>query len=500
MADDYIKVDSVEMTLSNGKTRELLWGDLCRDVVINGSEAQVRARGNKGTIPASALGGKSLLEFYFIDVGQGDGVLVKMPDHRHILIDAGFKRASQPTGKNAADFVDWKFVRDYGKQFIELDAMIASHCDADHYGGLWDLLDPSHTSREELDAKGVRVENFYHAGVGWWKNASNSRWLGKNVSSGGKKYLTQLLDDRDSVLEALRSNAPDKLQGEWAKFMNCITETIRKDGSPTPVQRLNQHTGFLPEFQTNNVNAGKVAVKVLAPVEDNVNGTPAMRFFKSNNSQTTNGNSVLLRFEYGRARIVLTGDLNKESQVALMEAYEDHFEEFECDVSKACHHGSDDVSYKFLSLMKPAVTIISSGDAEGHDHPRPSIVGASAITGFIDIDENKDSLISPLIYSTEIARSLGLGKPDNLKIFEGTPQTQDINGSELDKTVVDCSRVNAGAIQPTKTKVKLNGQSRLVTDLIYGLVNVRTDGKKILCATLNENKYEWQIKKLRSRF
>jgi beta-lactamase superfamily II metal-dependent hydrolase len=499
MADDYIKVDSVNMTLSNGKTRELLWGDLCRDVVINGDEAQIRARGKKGTIPASALGGKSLLEFYFIDVGQGDGVLVKTPDHRHILIDAGYNRAKQPTGKNAADFVDWKFFEDYGKQFIELDAMIASHCDADHYGGLWDLLDPSHTSREELDAEGVRVENFYHAGVGWWKKGSD-RWLGRSIPSGGEKYLTQLLDDRASVLSALQNNAPDKLQGEWAKFMNCITQTIRKDGSPTPVRRLNQHTGFLPEFETNNVSAGKVAVKVLAPVEYDINGTPTMRYFKSKDDQATNGNSVLLRFDYGRARILLTGDLNKESQIALMEEYDGRFEEFECDVSKACHHGSDDISYKFLSLMKPAVTIISSGDAEGHDHPRPSIVGASAITGYVEIDENNDKLISPLIYSTEIARSLGLGRPENMKLFGGTPQMQDITGADLDTTVVNCARVNAGAIQPTKTKVKLNDQSRLVTDLIYGLVNVRTDGRKILCATLNENKYEWQIKKLRSRF
>jgi hypothetical protein len=49
-------------------------------------------------------------------------------------------RASQPSGKNAADFVDWKFVKDYGLERIHLDVMMASHNDADHYGGLSDLL------------------------------------------------------------------------------------------------------------------------------------------------------------------------------------------------------------------------------------------------------------------------------------------------------------------------------------------------------------------------
>lgn len=500
MADDYISVETVSMKLDNGKKRELLWGDLCRDVTINGAEAHVTARGGKGTIPVSALGGKSLLEFYFIDVGQGDGVLVKTPDNRHILIDAGYNRAKQPTGKNAADFVDWKFVRDYGKDVIHIDAMIASHNDADHYGGLWDLLDPSHTSREELNAKGVRVENFYHAGVGWWTNPTHKRWLGPSKSVGGKSFLTRLMGDRNDVLTALDPTSTDRLQGEWAKFMECLTQTLRLDGTPTPIHRLSDKTGFLPGFNLNDVKNGKVAIHVLGPVEYSVNNAPSLRFFKSSDSQTTNGNSVLLRVDFGRARFLLTGDLNKESQHALMVKYEGRFEEFECDAAKGCHHGSDDISYKFLSLMKPAVSVLSSGDAEGHDHPRPSIVGASAVTGYIQVDHNSDELVSPLIYSTEIARSLGLGSPTRMKVFDGTATGKNVIGMDLDKTTVECDKVNAGALQPTKTSLFLNGQARLVTDLVYGLVNIRTDGDKILCATLNENKYAWEVKTIRSRF
>ena len=39
-----------------------------------------------------------------------------------------------------------------------------------------------------------------------------------------------------------------------------------------------------------------------------------------------------------------------------------------------------------------------------------------------------------------------------------------------------------------------------VTGVLYGLVNVRTDGDKILCATLNEADRTWDIKTFRSRF
>ncbi|MBK7633948.1 MAG: hypothetical protein IPJ13_06380 [Saprospiraceae bacterium] len=82
------------------------------------------------------------------------------------MIDGGNTRKSQDTKKNAADFVDWKFYKDYGLDTIELDAMIASHCDIDHYGGLSDLLDVSPI--DQSDAKSITIDSFYHAGLSHW--------------------------------------------------------------------------------------------------------------------------------------------------------------------------------------------------------------------------------------------------------------------------------------------------------------------------------------------
>lgn len=77
---------------------------------------------------------------YLIDVGRGDSVLVGLPDGRHMVIDGGLPRSNQLTGKNAADCIDWKFFFDYGDWKIDIDALVASHSDYDHYGGLWDLV------------------------------------------------------------------------------------------------------------------------------------------------------------------------------------------------------------------------------------------------------------------------------------------------------------------------------------------------------------------------
>lgn len=501
MAVKYVADDTTPLyqaATGNKAIVELLWGDRVATISTSGSRTKVKARGKTGYVKTASLGDQSLLELYFIDVGQGDGILIRTPDGRHIMIDGGYKRASQPSGKNAADFVDWKFVKDYGKKTVHLDAMIASHNDADHYGGLWDLLDGDReaeldaTEDGELDAEGVVVDAFYHAGVAWWTNpVDGQRWLGPPSADG--EYLTQLMDNRQSVVQALKADGEPKLQGEWAKFMASVTKTKTSSGVATPIERLSHDDRFVPGFDGSG---GGVAIRVLAPVEFELGGEPVLHRFGSEPGKNTNGNSLLLRLDYGRSRILLTGDLNTKSQQALLNDYTGDRLEFLCDVAKGCHHGSDDVSYEFLSAMQPAVTIISSGDAEGHDHPRPSIVAASATTGYLSIDQ--DTLISPLVYSTEISRSINLGKPVKTTAT-GPDGAVEFEGKEQSAVEVDLAVTKAGDLNPTRVTKRLD-DAYVVAGLIYGLVNVRTDGEKILCATLNEKSNKWQIKVVYSRF
>ena len=486
----YIASDTAPLyaEASGRQTRlELLWGDQAQLLEAGEPRSKVRARGKTGWVDNAQLGNSSLLEVYIIDVGQGDGILVRTPDGRHLMIDGGYKRASQPSGKNAADFVDWKFAKDYGLDTIKLDAMIASHCDADHYGGLADLLDVAQI--DELDAKTVQVEAFYHAGVGWWTNPANKqRWLG--ATSADKQWLTQLMGSRNEILAALKPDAANKLQGEWADFMKLATQARTSAGKATPLRRLSHKDRLLPGFEGTG---GGVAVRVLAPVEGQVEGKPALHNFGSTASKNTNGNSVLLRLDYGRARILLTGDLNADAQRALLQDYAGARIEFQCDVAKACHHGSEDVSYEFLAAMRPAVTVISSGDSEGHDHPRPAIVAASATTGHLQVE--RDQLVTPLVYSTEIARSIQLGKPLKFTAADGHVH----EGADLAQLRVSAAVTKPGDLRPTTVERRM-GSTLIVAGLIYGLVNIRSDGETILCATLNEADHTWQVRKLRSRF
>jgi beta-lactamase superfamily II metal-dependent hydrolase len=453
-AIDYVKAEKAPMyeeATGSKRRMHLLWGDRVEIHDEAGSRIKVRARGreNFGWVEKSALGGDPLLELYFIDVGQGDGVLIKTPNGRHLMVDGGLRREKQDTGKSAADFVDWKFFKDYAEDRIVLDALIASHCDADHYGGLADLLEVDET--DELDCEEVRVKAVYHAGIGWWKGLKGKPTLGSHERGDDGDFFTQLVGDREAIAASLSPGADPAAHGEWAGFMRAALGARTTGNRETPIQRLSSADGYLPGFKSKS--SGEPVIRVLAPVQHEVDGKPAVRRFAGGDSKNTNGNSLLLKLEFGACRILLTGDLNRASQEALLIDYSGRRDEFLCDVGKACHHGSQDVSFAFLKAMSPAVTVFSSGDNEGYDHPRPAIVAASAVSGYMEM--SGDELISPLIYSTEVARSVKIERSDG---------------------------------------------SRRVAGLVYGLVNVRTDGRRILCATRDEESLDWQIATTRSRF
>ncbi len=76
-----------------------------------------------GTLMASGENG--LLEITFIDVGQGDSTLIKSPDGKYMLIDAGEYRNVSAV----IEAID-------ASGLLRLDCVIATHPHSDHVGGL----------------------------------------------------------------------------------------------------------------------------------------------------------------------------------------------------------------------------------------------------------------------------------------------------------------------------------------------------------------------------
>ena len=491
---------------NDDKISVLLWGDrvITHEQNADGSWTKVSARGLTGWVLTNELSDDALLEIYVIDVGQGDGILLVTPEGHNIMIDGGDIRSNQNGGRNAADFVDWKFYNDYQSASqrrnqsdtpIILDAMIISHCDQDHFGGLWDLTKRTPVSDAELDCKGLTVENIYHAGLSYWRKASGS---GKTLGPKKSGHFTQLLNDRSSVVQASRDDIPNAEQvgGNWGKFVRTWQNMTKADGSPTDVEFLNSSSGHLTGFAPGD---SKVEIEVLGPILSEVNGEPALKSL-GGTSINTNGHSVALKATYQDRTFLLTGDLNTASQNHIMEHYGMNFvQKFRVDAAKGCHHGSHDVHYGFLSGIHPFATVISSGDAESHDHPRPTLLAATGMTSRKVWNVDGVSLKAPLIFSTEIARSVkfrdveGLQRFTSVQGYGGALQgTKDLDLDSDDEDIKKYRVILKENSSKYYHRPRLD-RAKCVEKLNYGLINVRTDGKRMLFATKSEKGKGWEI-------
>jgi competence protein ComEC len=113
-----------------------------------------------GLVSGGNVGGASpppadSLSVSFIDVGQGDGVLVQAGSEDY-LIDAG--RAEE--GPNVVDFLRSRGVD-------KLDGIVVSNPDADHIGGFLDVFDAFEVATVYLsgDDKGTLTYNSFLRGV-----------------------------------------------------------------------------------------------------------------------------------------------------------------------------------------------------------------------------------------------------------------------------------------------------------------------------------------------
>jgi competence protein ComEC len=120
----------------------------------------------------------------------------------------------------------------------------------------------------------------------------------------------------------------------------------------------------------------KTTLTVLAP------DTP----FLSQTRSDVNANSVILRIDYGRVRILLTGDAEHETEKRLLAAGP---KTLRAQVLKVAHHGSRFATHRpFLDAVEPELALISAGVDNAYGHPAKKTLArlarhgtAIAITG-----------------------------------------------------------------------------------------------------------------------
>ena len=96
-----------------------------------------------------------------------------------------------------------------------------------------------------------------------------------------------------------------------------------------------------------------------------------VRFAAADVAGGDNNQSMVLHVRYGDADFLLTGDIERAAERALVSANGG----LEADVLKVAHHGaSTSSSPEFLASVKPQVAIISAGLGNAFNHPRDDVL------------------------------------------------------------------------------------------------------------------------------
>ena len=426
---------------------------------------------------------KGVLKLSMVDVQQGDGMVIETPPDendqtRIMFIDGGDNKLF--ARHVAARFNHRKSSADNP---LEVDLMLITHGDADHFEGLAEILISE--TEEGISARKrlfIHPKRVYHNGlVKAPSSAPEEEGLGRAVEIDGQLMIVDLHDDPREVPEE-RQNRPFK---RWTR-----TLTKWEERGNITLKRMAHGMNAAQLFDFLDPVKVEIQGPFTSRVTDPKDGVEkdALPFFhqprksalihletgeptgrKISVSHTINGHSVALRLTYGNVRFNLTGDLNQESMNLMRQRLD--LNELEAEILKAPHHGSADFDFGALKAMKPVVSLISSGDEsvdKEHIHPRATLVSA---LGKVSRGE------TGIVLCTELAaffekRDQSHERPLIARFYEGD---EAITREDLRKFYSSIPR----SAEDEKALPSYFGFERTN----FGIIHIRTDGERVLVFT-----------------
>lgn len=273
--------------------------------------------------------GDGELQIHFMDVGQGDGILILFPDGRDMLIDCANYNNSSTVRGEILDYMD-DYVTDG-----QLDYLMLTHCDSDHVYFMDEVL-------EEYQVDNVFMPNVL---------ATHDKVAEADIP----QERLALFTDEDTVATACYADF----------FIAALTE-------PDCTVTLNVDA----DEDSNSV--------VITDGERQSDGTydgatymltfycPTAEYYAESDlsgAEEKNAISPIGVLEYNGFRIVLTGDSNEINEPTFVDRIGG---QLDCDVLKVGHHGSETSSTEeFLDAIDCEYAVISCNAAGNKfHHPR----------------------------------------------------------------------------------------------------------------------------------
>ena len=159
----------------------------------------------------------------FLDVGQGDSIFIESPSGRQVLIDGG--RSDRAVLRELGEVMPWND--------RTIDLIIPTHPDADHIGGLLDVLE-----RYEV---GFVLQSSVEGDTDMWRaleeaivregSTSIIAMRGQTIDIGGGAYLEILFPDRD--VSHIETNTGSVV----ARLVYGSTSFYLNGDSPTAIEK-----------------------------------------------------------------------------------------------------------------------------------------------------------------------------------------------------------------------------------------------------------------------
>ncbi len=270
----------------------------------------------------------------FLDVGQGDGIVLREQGGAVLLVDGGSTSVQKVGEKRLIPYLKSQGIR-------VIDCAFVSHTDSDHISGLKEILAamPAYSEYRE------RVLGY--TGTPVIKRLVLPEWYEPEEETAGRVAGVEG--------ENMLSGAVDEAYSELLKL-----------AEEKQVEVHYMKAG-------DRMSVGKqLAFSCLAPEEGVVYGNK-------------NAASLVLLASYGEFDLLLTGDMEKEGEVRLLEngtlggtvsdrgadnGYGSGSQGNSVDVLKVSHHGSYTASSEeFISALQPRISVISCGKNNRYGHP-----------------------------------------------------------------------------------------------------------------------------------
>lgn len=282
--------------------------------------------GNTETPPLER--GEGDLQVHFIDVGQGDCILILFPDGKDMLIDCGNK-SSGYSFDETAEYLDTYITDD------TLDYMMLTHGDEDHVEYLDNIL-------EMYQVNNIFMPNILAA---------------PNGTGASSVELREQIDAIDDEKIAMFTD-PDVLTSNmYAEFF------VAAFNEPDCNVMLNIDPSSTENSIVITDEANTYRLTFYCPTQEYYNES------NLNSAEKKNAVSPIGILEYNGFRIVLTGDSNEINEPLFVDRIGG---ELDCDVLKVGHHGSATSSTEeFLNAIDCEYAVIScKADGNTFYHPR----------------------------------------------------------------------------------------------------------------------------------